>query len=71
MYTVRIKSVECYDVVTDKKGLENLIALLDVSPNITAFQVWCAGIGMIDRHHFGWNECEKWTTEPLYIVGQD
>lgn len=66
MYTIRIKSAECYEVIVNKDGLDNLIALLDKSQSVEAFQVWCAGIGMVGPEAFGWGECKKWTNELLY-----
>jgi hypothetical protein len=69
MYTVRIRQQgpgRDFQVVVGNRDLQDVLNVLEHSPNICKYQVWAAGIGQCGQSSFSFGGLTKFVDGPLY-----
>lgn len=67
LYTVRIKRRDkVFEVITSRRGLDDLVFTLEECRAVQAYQVLAAGIGVIGQDKFDFSGIVKWTIQPLF-----
>jgi hypothetical protein len=67
LYTIEVlekKSRESpYDLVTDYRGLWNILWILNNAKNVSQFKVSCGAMTVVTHKEFGFGKLEKWVTK--------